>query len=74
MWREGTLEIGSSVFRYCIKVYGEGSEYGIDEGRISKLMLKRDGRIVCNYDRGWDIRPRDTDTRQALESLKKTYN
>ncbi|MFA5735478.1 MAG: hypothetical protein WC904_10970 [Proteiniphilum sp.] len=55
-------------------MYGEGSEYGIDEGRISKLMLKRNGNVVCNYDRGWDIRPRDTDTRQALVSLKKTYN
>jgi hypothetical protein len=74
MWKEGTLEIGASVFRYCIKVYGEGSDFGIDEGRISKLMLKRNGRIVCNYDRGWDIRPRDPDTKQALASLKKTYN
>ncbi|HKL58945.1 MAG TPA: hypothetical protein VJ863_03520 [Sphaerochaeta sp.] len=74
MWREGTLEIGSSVFSYCIKVYGEGSEYGIEEGRISKLMLKRKGKIVCNYDRGWDIKPHDPDTRKALERLKKTYN
>jgi hypothetical protein len=74
MWEEGTLEIGKSVFRYCIKVYGEGSDYGIDGGRISKLMLKRKGNVVCNYDRGWDIRPRDEDTRLALESLMKTYN
>jgi hypothetical protein len=74
MWHEGTLAIGKSVFTYCIKSYGEGSDYGIDEGRISKLMLRRNGRIVCNYDRGWDIRPRDKDTRQALEGLKKTYN
>ena len=73
MWKEGTLEIGASVFTYCIKVYGEGSDYGIDEGRISKLMLKRDGRVVCNYDSGWDVRPRDPDTRQALANLKKTY-
>ena len=74
MWKKGTLEIGKSVFSYWVKVYEEGSEYGIDEGKISKLMLKRDGRVVCNYDRGWDIRPRDPDTRQALVSLKKTYN
>ena len=74
MWKEGTLEMGKSVFRYCIKVYGEGSDYGIDEGKISKLMLKRNGTIMCNYDRGWDIKPCDTETMQALESLKKTYN
>ena len=74
MWKEGTLEIDKSIFRYCIKVYGKGSDYGIDEGRISKLMLKRSGNVVCNYDRGWDIQPRDIETKQALENLKKTYN
>ena len=74
MWHEGSLEVGDSIFQYCIKAYGEGSDYGIDEGRISKLMLKRKGKVVCNYDRGWDIRPRDQDTLQALEELKKSYN
>ena len=74
MWHEGSLEVGKSIFRYCIKAYGEGSEYGIGEGRISKLMLKRKGKVVCNYDRGWGIRPRDQDTLQALEELKKSYN
>ncbi|MDD3027907.1 MAG: hypothetical protein PHI41_07680 [Erysipelotrichaceae bacterium] len=74
MWHEGTLSIGKSNFRYCVKSFGEGSEYGIDGGKISKLMIKRVGRVVCNYDRGWDIKPRDEETRQALESLKATYN
>ena len=46
MWHEGSLEVGKSIFRYCIKAYGEGSEYGIGEGRISKLMLKRKGKVV----------------------------
>lgn len=29
-----------------MKQYDEGSEFGIDGGRISKLMLKRDGTLV----------------------------
>ena len=32
-------------------------------------MLKRNGTIVCNYDRGWDIKPADPDTQLALEIL-----
>lgn len=48
--------------------------YGINGGRISKLTLKRDGKIVCNYDRGWDIEPVDEDTKTALAVLMKQYN
>ena len=40
-----------------MKAYDEGSVYGIDEGRISKLRITIDGETVVNYDRGWDIEP-----------------
>ena len=69
MWKEGSLKVVGSIFHYWIKQYGEGSVFGIDGGRISKLMLKRNGEIVCNYDRGWDIKPVDPDTQLALEIL-----
>ena len=74
MWEEGSLRVRSDVFHYWIKVYDTGSEYGIDGGRISKLMLKRDGKIVANYDRGWDIRPEDKNTKTALAILLKEHN
>ena len=45
-----------------------------DGGRISKLMLKRDGKIVCNYDRGWDVEPIDENTQLALELLLHSEN
>ena len=59
MWKEGSIRVNGEVFHYWMKQYDKGSEWGIDGGRISKLMLKRDGKIVCNYDRGWDIEPAD---------------
>ena len=74
MWREGSIKIGEDIFRYWIKQYGGGSVYGIEGGRISKLMIKRNGEIVCNYDRGWDIKPVDEDTEFALAILMKDYN
>jgi hypothetical protein len=57
-----------------MKVYEEGSQFGIDGGKVSKLMLKRNGEIVCNYDRGWDIKPADPDTQLALELLLHNEN
>jgi len=74
MWKEGTIKIQNSIFHYWIKVYDEPSHFGIDGGRISKLMLKRKNEIVCNYDRGWDIKPVDKDTESALQILLYSEN
>ena len=74
MWKEGTIKIGTGLYHYWIKVYEEPSHFGIDGGRISKLMLKRKNEIVCNYDRGWDIKPVDGDTESALQILLHSEN
>lgn len=74
MWKEGALKVNNSWFHYWIKVFEEPSAFGIDEGKISKLMLKRKGQIVCNYDRGWDIRPVDEDAEIALQILLYSEN
>lgn len=74
MWKEGTIKIQNSIFHYWVKVYDEPSRFGIDGGRISKLMLKRKNEIVCNYDRGWDIKPVDRDTESALQILLHSEN
>ena len=74
LWREGALKVKNTSFRYWAKVYDEGSEYGIDGGRVSKLMIKHDSKIVCNYDRGWDVEPTDATAQLALEILLHEYN
>lgn len=74
MWKEGTIKVNDSIFSYWVKHFEVGSEYGIDNGRISKLELKRKGETVVNYDRGWDIRPVDEDSVIALEILMYDYN
>ena len=75
MWSEGSIRIESSIFHYWVNHYEEPSaDYGIDGGRISKLMLKRDGKVAYNYDRGLDIAPEDKETEMALAILMKEYN
>ena len=73
LWKEGSLRVGKSIFHFWAKVYDLPSEFGIREGRISKLTLKRNDTIVCNFDRGWDIKPVDDDTKAALEILLYSY-
>ena len=74
MWKEGSLKVYNSIFHYWMKVYEEDSQFGIDGGKVSKLMLKRNGEIVANYDRGWDVKPTDPDTQLAVEILLHSEN
>ena len=74
MWNEGTVSVNGEIFHYWMKQYEEGSEYGINGGRISKLTIKRSGKEVYNYDRGEDIEPIDKNTETALEIILKRNN
>jgi hypothetical protein len=62
-WVEGTVD----KYKFQSKLFDEGSTYGIDGGRVSKLAIW-DERVrmkelnffkacIVNYDRGWDIEP-----------------
>lgn len=65
-WHEGTIGIpqkdgSSKIAHYWVEAFEEGSEWGINGGKISKLSIKLDGKWVVNYDRGWDIEPDEND-------------
>ncbi len=66
MWTEGTIRVGASVFHYWVKHYEEPSTFGYEEGRASKISLRRNGKTVFNFDRGMDIPPEDEETETAL--------
>ena len=79
MWMDGIIEVADEQenlvgVRYYIKRFDTPSEYGIEEGRISKLELRLNKETVCNYDRGWDIEPTCTEAEIALELLLEQYN
>lgn len=81
MWSEGVIGIPDAKDKekytkchYWVKHFEEGSEFGINGGRISKLMIKIDGKTTCNYDRGGDIEPEDEPTRLAYMILLENYN
>lgn len=70
MWKQGNIK----GYEYQVKQYDEGSVYGIDEGRISKLWISKNGKTVVNYDRGWDIEPKGTAVTAICNKLIKMYN
>lgn len=79
MVKEGTignLKEGKAdgICHYLLKAYDEPSEYGINGGKISKLLIERNGVTTCNNDRGWDIEPQDELTNIALCILLNEYN
>ncbi len=79
MWHEGTIGVPKgngkyTVVHYWVKAYEEGSQYGIDGGRISKATLKISGEVVYNYDRGLDVPPQNEAAEMALAILMHEYN
>ena len=79
MWKQGAIIVPNqdesrTTVHYWAKVYETGSRFGIEGGRISKLMLKADGKIIYYYERGLDIPPQSEAAEKALAILLHEYN
>lgn len=76
LWKNGRIEIRCITFRYWVKQFDEGSEFGINGGRVSKLTIKNEntGKEVVNYDRGWDIKPKTKTEQAALDWVLRDFN
>ncbi len=61
---------------YAVKHYDAGSDYGINGGKISKLEMRINGKIVALYDRGWVHRPDENDhaIMSAYSNLLHSHN
>ena len=85
-WTVGTVSYKKKIYVFEMKNFMEGSVYGIDKGCISKLFVSDPdakkgeynhiiyGAVVMNYDRGWDIRPKNDDAKAVLNALKARFN
>lgn len=59
--------------KFRMKRYDRPSQYGIDGGRISKLYIKF-GNETVNYDRGWDVEPKNEEQKEACAEILKYLN
>jgi hypothetical protein len=63
-WVSGTID----KYQFEAKIFDEGSTYGINNSRVSKLSIYDEkvrqeksnffAACIVNYDRGWDIKPK----------------
>jgi len=70
MWKNGTI----NGYAYYAKCYETGSQYGINNGRISKLDIRKDGKMLYNYDRGLDFDNLDAEGKEAYEQILAKHN
>jgi len=75
-WVNGSI----GVFKICAKVFSEPSVFGIKNGRISKLQVCDTSQLhwgfdgcYLNYDRGWDMRPKNEPERKFLNDLLTAF-
>ena len=74
-WSLGTAEVCGRTYRVQIKWFDEPSMFGIHDGRVSKLYVAAAGEgTVINFDRGWDIRPRNVAARAILKAVLEEFN
>ena len=71
---EGSRKI--KMAHYWVKVSRENDKNGIDGGKITMLMIEKDGKDVVNYDKGWNQKPdeKDKDSMRAYEICMRNYN
>ena len=74
-WTFATATANGKEYRIMMVRFEEPSNYGIRQGRISKLWLTdADHQETVNYDRGWDMRPVSAEAKAVLAAITKKFN
>lgn len=70
MWAKGEM----NGYKFWMKHYDDASVKGISEGRISKLMIKKDGVVLYSFERGLDVDVMDKGAKAVCDYLVTMYN
>jgi hypothetical protein len=60
-------------YTFIAKVFDVGSQFGIDNGRISKLEVHQEGRRILSYERVWDEKPQCTEHEAVLDEIVSAF-
>ena len=69
-WVTGRI-ITMPGYTFRAKMSDTPTKDGIDGGKIAELQMKKDGKEVVTYDRGWDSEPKTPEQREALHRIRK---
>ena len=74
-WTLGRATVNGKTYKIQLVRFDEPSQYGIRQGRMSKLWVAEAGHEpVINFDRGWDVRPKTAETKALLTAIVKQFN
>ena len=74
-WTLGNATVNGKTYKIQMVRFDEPSQYGIRQGRISKLWVVEAGHEpVINFDRGWDVRPKTAEAKALLAAIIKKFN
>ena len=77
MWHTGRIgsPSGNGIYEYHAKVYDTGSEWGINQGRVSKLSIRKVGETawLYNWDRGADVECANEEVETVLNIILAKY-
>lgn len=79
MWSEGIIAgpTTGDKYKYWVKHFEEGSRFGIDGGKVSKLTIRKVGgqpKDLYNYDRGLDVDCANEEVGAVLAIILEKYN
>ena len=78
MWNEGIIACPTTggKYKYWAKVYDTDSEFGINQGRVSKLTICKVGEYenLYNWDRGLDVDCANDEVRTVLNIILAKYS
>ena len=70
MWSKGQI----SGYVYHVKHFDERSKFGINGGRISKMSISKDKRLLYSYDRGCDVDNLDEKGKEIFAKLLHRFD
>ena len=70
-WITGKVNVDDKSYDVQAKVYMEDSNFGIDNGKISKLIVynPKDNTTIIDYDRRWNKKPDDKSSEDLYNYL-----
>jgi hypothetical protein len=69
-WVTGSIE-GKSGIKFEAKLFDNGSQFGINNGRVSKLDIRVGNSSIISYDRGW---VGDSEMASKCDMMKNEFN
>ncbi len=74
-WTIADATADGKTYKIEMVRFDEPSQYGVNNGRISKLYIADSAKkVLVNYDRGWDIRPKTEADKAVLKAILKKFN